>query len=292
VAAQLPPKNRIQAVIQGVSMSFAGKRVLSFESRRAAETAELIRRNQGEPFVAPSMREVPLERNEDAFRFAGQLLAGAYDMVIFLTGVGTRHLVKVLSTKHSQESIVEALRGVTIVARGPKPSAALRELGLPVHINAPEPNTWRELMQAIDGRPERRVAIQEYGRSNEELIAALQDKGAEVTSVPVYAYELPEDLSPLREAVTRLAQRECDVTLFTTSQQVVHLMQIAREMKLEDAVRAGLSSTMIGSIGPTTTEMLAEYGLKPDLEPSHPKLGILVKEAAERAEAILCNKKS
>src|SRR5689334_13124736 len=188
-------------------MSFAGKRVLSFESRRATETAELIRRNQGDPFVAPSMREVPLERNEDAFQFADRLFAGAFDMMIFLTGVGTRQLIKVLSTRHHPDAILDALRRVTIVARGPKPSAALRELGIPVHINAPEPNTWRELMQAIDGRPERRVAIQEYGRSNEELISALRAIGAEVTPVPVYAYELPEDLGPLREAISRLARK-------------------------------------------------------------------------------------
>src|SRR5690606_707660 len=71
-------------------MSFAGKRVLSLESRRAVETAELIRRNGGEPFVAPSMREVPLERNEAAFQFAERLLSGEFDMMIFLTGVGTR----------------------------------------------------------------------------------------------------------------------------------------------------------------------------------------------------------
>lgn len=273
-------------------MSFAGKRVLSFESRRATETAELIRRQQGEPIVAPSMREVPLERNEEAFAFAGRLLDGAFDVMIFLTGVGTRQLVKVLSTRYKPDDILDALRRMTIVARGPKPSAALRELGVPVHINAPEPNTWRELMQALDGRPERRVAIQEYGRSNEELIAVLRAKGAEVTPVPVYAYELPEDLGPLRDAVARLARKECDVTLFTTSQQVVHLMQIARDENLEDQVREGLRNTLIASIGPTTTEMLAEYGLKPDLEPSHPKLGILVKEAGERVESILWSKKS
>jgi uroporphyrinogen-III synthase len=262
-------------------MSFAGKRVLSFESRRATETAELIRRNQGDPFVAPSMREVPLERNEEAFQFAQHLLAGEYDMMIFLTGVGTRHLMKILATRHPQETIIDALRKITIVTRGPKPLAALRELGVPAHINAPEPNTWRELLEAIHGRPERRIAIQEYGRSNEELIAALQAKGAQVTPVPVYAYELPEDLAPLGEAVRRLARGDFDVTLFTTSQQIIHVMQVARKMSLEDRVHAGLKRTMIASIGPTTTEMLTEYGLKPDLEPSHPKLGILVKEAAE-----------
>lgn len=275
-----------------MDMSFAGKRVLSLESRRAVETAELIRRNGGEPVVAPSMREVPLEENEQAFRFAERLLAGDFDMAIFLTGVGTRHLMKVLSTRFDTAVIAEALRKVTIVARGPKPSAALRELSVPVHVNAPEPNTWRELMQAIEGRPERRVAIQEYGKPAGELVDALRQKGAEVTTVRVYAYDLPEDLGPLRNAVALLARGECDAVLFTTSQQVVHLLQVARELDLEAAVLNGLRGSLIASIGPTTTEALGEYGLAPDLEPSHPKLGILVKEAAEKAGSILWTKRN
>lgn len=271
-------------------MSFAGKRVLSLESRRSAETAELIRKQDGEPFSAPSMREVPLERNLEAFQFAEALLKGEFDMVIFLTGVGTRHLMKALATQYDPEAIAEALRKVTVVARGPKPSAALREINVPVTVNAPEPNTWRELMQAIEGRTERRVAIQEYGRSSEDLIAALRAKGASVTPVPVYVYDLPEDMEPLREAVIRLAQEAFEVTLFTTSQQVVHLMQVAVEMDLEEAVREGIRKSVIASIGPTTTEMLAEYGFTADLEPSHPKLGILVKETADKAGDILWKK--
>jgi uroporphyrinogen-III synthase len=273
-------------------MSFAGKRVLCFESRRATETAELIRRNGGEPIIAPSMREVPLEENEDAFRFAERLLAGDFDMVIFLTGVGTRHLIKVLSTRYDPPSLVEALRNITVVARGPKPSAALRELNVPVHINAPEPNTWRELLQATEGRPEHRIAIQEYGKANNELTTGLRARGAEVTTVPVYAYQLPADLGPLRGAIDLLSQDGCEVTMFTTSQQVVHLMQIAREMNREDAVAQGLRKTAIASIGPTTTEALADYGFTPDMEPSHPKLGILVKEAAEQVESILWRKRT
>lgn len=271
-------------------MSFAGKRVLSLESRRAVETAELIRRNQGEPFAAPSMREVPLERNEEAFRFAERLLADEFDMAIFLTGVGTRHLVKILSSRYDPETIATALRQVTVVARGPKPSAALRELNVPVHINAPEPNTWRELMQAIHGRSERKIALQEYGKTNDELISALHAMGADVMRVPVYVWELPEDLEPLREAIRRLAQGSFEVTMFTTSQQVVHLIQIAREMGLEQEVSQGLRKSVIASIGPTTSEALVEYGFQPDLEPSHPKLGILVKETAEKASDILWKK--
>ena len=271
-------------------MSFAGKRVLSFESRRSTETAELIRRNGGEPVVVQSMREVPLERNEEAFRFGEGLLRGDFDMVIFLTGVGARQLMKVLETRHDSQSIVEALRRVTVVARGPKPTAVLREIQVPPQIIAPEPNTWREIMSSIADRSEHRIAVQEYGRPGDLLIEALRARGAEVTQVPVYTYELPEDLEPLHDAVFRLAQQGIEVTLFTTGQQVVHLMRVAEQMGYEDRVLAGIRKSVLASIGPTTTETLADFGLVPDLEPSHPKLGLLVKEAADKSADILWNK--
>jgi uroporphyrinogen-III synthase len=262
-------------------MPFDGRRVLSFESRRSLESAELIRRNGGEPFIAPAMREAPIEENRAAFEFAERLFAGDFDMIIFLTGVGTRYLAKVISTRYPAERLFDALRKVTIVARGPKPVAALREMNVPVTIHVPEPNTWREIMSSIEGRTERRIAVQEYGRLAAELLEGLRERGAAVTAVPVYQYAMPEDMEPLREAVRQLADQSFDVTLFTTSQQVYHLMQVAHEMNLEEAVAEGLSKSVIASIGPTTSEALHDFGFEPDLEPSHPKLGLLVKEAAE-----------
>src|SRR5664279_3996625 len=101
-------------------MSFRGARVLAFESRRATEMAELIRLNGGDPFVAPALVEVPLEHNEAAFEFSQRLSAGEFDMMIFLTGVGARLLSRVLATRDPVERFAEALRKVTVVARGPK----------------------------------------------------------------------------------------------------------------------------------------------------------------------------
>jgi uroporphyrinogen-III synthase len=263
-------------------MSFEGLKVLALESRRAPEIAELIRRQGGEPFVAPSVREAPVEQNEETFRFAGRLFAGEFDMMILLTGVGTRQLNRLLATRHPETAFADALRRVTVVARGPKPVAALREMGLTPALVAPEPNTWRELLQVTEGRPERRIAVQEYGRPNPELLVGLRARGAEVTPVRVYLYALPEDPGPLREAARRAASRGFDVALFTTAVQIVHLMRIAGEMGIGEAALDGLRSAWIGSIGPTTTEALEEFGLKPNLEPSHPKMGLLIREAAER----------
>src|SRR6267142_2845596 len=154
---------------------FAGLRVLTLESRRAQEMAKLISNAQGRPVVAPSMREVPLESNVQALEFASILFASQLDMVIFLTGVGTRVLTRVIETTHTREQFVTALRRLAIVARGPKPAAVLREMEVPISLLVPEPNTWRELLQALDDNPalnvrDRRVAVQEYGVSNSELL--------------------------------------------------------------------------------------------------------------------------
>lgn len=271
-------------------MSFAGLRVISLESRRSEEMARLIRNQQGEPFVAPSMREAPLEDNQEAFRFAERLFAGEFDMMILLTGVGTRALNKVLATRYPAGRFAEALRKITVVARGPKPAAALREMNVPVTIAAPEPNTWRELLEATRERPERRIAVQEYGRSNPDLLDGLRARGAEVTPVRVYQWALPEDTAPLREAARRIAAQEADVVMFTTAIQIPHLFQIAAEEGCEQALRERLRKIVVASIGPTTSEMLEEYGVQPDITPSHPKMGFLVKETAETASELLRRK--
>jgi len=270
-------------------MSFAGLRVVAFESRRANEIAELIRRQSGDPIVAPSMREAPIEKNELVFVFADRLFRGEFDMMILLTGVGTRALNNVLSSRYPPDAFAAALRKLAVVARGPKPLAVLREMQVPAAVAVPEPNTWRELLLAIEGRPEKRIAVQEYGRPNPELLEGLKARGADVTPVRVYQWDLPDDTGPLRQAIQRIANGEADVAVFTTSVQIEHVFRVAGEMHLD--VRDALNRMAIISIGPTTSEALQDFDVQPDMTPSHPKMGFLIKEAAEHSRAILEKKR-
>jgi len=279
---------------------FAGLRVLSLESRRAPELAKLITTYGGEAIVAPSMREVPLESNTEALAFAAALFEGKFDMVIFLTGVGARALLNVVETAHKRDEYIASLQRVKVVARGPKPVAALREIGITPAITAPEPNTWHELLSALDDAAKvspdlslqgARVAIQEYGVSNPALLAGLRERGAQVTRVPVYQWALPHDLAPLRSAITAIAEGTVDVALFTTAVQAIHIFQVAAELKLEEQVKNGLARAIVASIGPTTSEELRRHGIQADLEPSHPKMGFLVKETSEQAEELLRRKR-
>ncbi len=277
--------------------SFNSLRVLLLESRRSTEMAALVSNYGGEPVSAPALREVPVETNTDALAFIDALLHDQFDLVILLTGVGTRALLAVVDQMRDRAAFVAALSRTRIAARGPKPVAVLRDIGLSPWVTAPEPNTWRELLAALDGKsadlPLRgvRVAVQEYGATNQQLLDGLVGRGASVLSVPVYRWALPENVEPLRAAAQGIADGRIEVALFTTATQVVHLLEIARQLTIDADVRQGLASMAVASIGPTTSEELREHGIAVDIEASHPKMGFLVREAAERAADVLRTKR-
>jgi uroporphyrinogen-III synthase len=277
--------------------SFNGLRVLSLESRRAKEIEKLIRTYGGEPIVVPAMREVGLESNQQTLDFASNLLQGQFDLIIFMTGVGVRAMLDIVETRIDREQFLAALRKVKIAARGAKPSAALRELKVPVAVTSEEPSTWHELLQAIDttfgdSLSQMRIAVQEYGASNPELLAELSSRTRELTKVPVYQWALPEDLQPLRECVLGILNGLVDIVLFMTAVQVIHLFQVAEQMELAQKLLPALQSIVVLSIGPTTSEELAHYGIQPDFEPSRPKMGFLVNEAAQYAHRLLEKKRN
>jgi uroporphyrinogen-III synthase len=268
-----------------MEQSFNNRSVLALESRRAKEIGALIETFGGRPLVAPAMREVPRESDDEALGLADGIEQGHFDAVVFLTGVGVRALLDAADRAGRRTRLVDALRLTRVIVRGPKPAAVLRELQVPVWANAPEPNTWRELMDAIEARANEwtlsgaRVAVQEYGVSNTELLDALRAAGARVTAVPTYQWAMPEDVEPLRAAVTAVVAGQVDVLLVTSGIQIVHFLKVARAMGKETDVKAALAHVVIGSIGPSASAELRRNGLEPTFEPTHPKMGLLVREA-------------
>ena len=274
--------------------NFSQLRVAAFESRRADDMSNLIERCGGQPSVSPSMREVPLSDTAGAVDFAHRLITGGIDAVIFLTGVGVRQLLEQVEKHIERQRFLDAVSDIVTVARGPKPVAALRELGITPSIQVPEPNTWREVLQTLDEqRPvaNMHVGLQEYGLTNPSLIAGLEARGATVHRVRVYEWDLPTDVGPLEENVRGIAAGNFDVALFTSGQQVHNVLKLAQRLGLEDDFRRECGRLVVASIGPTTTEVLRATDLPVDLEPEHPKMGHLVLSAAKECHAILARKR-
>jgi uroporphyrinogen-III synthase len=138
-----------------------------------------------------------------------------------------------------------------------------------------------------EGLTGKRVAVQEYGVSNPELLEGLRQRGAQVTPVPVYRWTLPDDLKPLQQLLQQILKDEIPVLLVTNAVQVDHLIKTLGDNTAIQQLQTVLPHMMVASIGQLASERLRQQGFPVDLEPSHPKMGILVKEASQAAHTIL-----
>jgi len=269
--------------------------VISFESRLKNETAALLEKHGARVLAAPALREAPLSEIPEAKAFAEAVCEGAIDALVLLTGVGATLLLKAACNYRPRAELALALSKLTLVCRGPKPANALKPFGLRPTFSVPEPNTWREVLRKLDSEwpvAGKRVWIQEYGTRNLELIHALGARGAQVRSLHVYSWALPDDTAPLKAAILKIVRVQAHVALFTTALQIEHVLSVARELGMAPAVRRALSSEIVvASVGPVTSEALERHGIPTDITPGHPKLGHLILAVARRARSLVSEKR-
>ncbi len=241
------------------------------------------------------MREVGLESNGEVLEFAAGLLRGEFDLVLFLTGVGVRAMVDIAQERFDREEFLGALCKAKIGARS-KAHHRTRGTESSVHVISEEPSTWREFARSRGEAIRQFACRDERGGSGirsigPEFLSELSGRCRTLTKVPVYQWTLPEDLQPLRESILRIAE-------WHDRRRLVHDCRTGdspvsgEQMSVASQLREALQSTVVLSIGPTTSEELAHYGIQPDFEPSRPKMGFLVNEAAQYSARLLEQKRN
>jgi len=262
-----------------------GKVVATFEARRSLEMAGLIARNGGVPYTAPALREVPLDNAGEVQAFVQGVIAAPPDIFICLTGVGTRALFE--RAEDRLPDLLEALSRCTVVARGPKPVAVLRQNKVRIDLVPPEPNTSHELMDMLRplGLRGKTAAIQHYGEPNEFLRNALWAEGAFLREVSLYRWEMPEDQGPLLGFLSDVQEGRIDVVAATSKSQVRNLFGLAEHFDQGEALKAALGRLVIAAVGPVTAEEWRAFGVHVDVEPEHPHMGHLVLAIGEYLSA-------
>jgi uroporphyrinogen-III synthase len=254
------------------------KTVAILESRLSSQLAELVAKRGGKPLSAPALAEVPDIDRDAIARLVQELEPRPAKLAIFQTGVGTRALFDATDALGVLGKFLNFLAQAVVVARGPKPTAALRSRGVRIDRSAAEPFTTKEVLAAIADVPLRgaRVIVQRYGAANEELDDALRAKGAEVVEIATYRWSLPADTKPLVALLDALERGEVDATVFTSASQAHNLFALAEKLGRKGKVAANLNGTLVASIGPVCSAALRESGVKVSLEAKPPKLGPLV----------------
>jgi uroporphyrinogen-III synthase len=254
------------------------KRIAILESRLGEQMVELVAKRGGVPVHAPALAELPDLDLPQIAALVHALEKTPARLAIFQTGVGTRALFAATDGLGLTATLLELLAGSTVVARGPKPSGALRSRHVRIDRSAAEPFTTKEVLDCIADLPVKgeSVIIQRYGSVNRELDRALEARGAEVIEIPTYRWSLPADTSPLEHLVGALERGELHAAVFTNAEQARNLFSVAKKLGRADSLRAALNRTLVASIGPVASAALREQQVNIGLESSPPKLGALI----------------
>jgi uroporphyrinogen-III synthase len=261
-----------------------GKTIAFLESRLADHVGELIARRGGVPLSAPALAEEPAVDPVAIERLLADWSKRAAAAIVFQTGVGTRALFAATDALGVTDTFKALLERTTVIARGPKPTAALRQRSVRIDRSAAEPYTTAEVLDAMASLELRDaiVVVQRYGDVNAELHDALTARGATIVDVPLYRWTLPTDIAPLLRLIDALERREVDAVAFTSASQVGNLFAVAESAGRVDALRGGLARSLVASIGPVSSRALRAAGVTVAVEASPPKLGPLM-EALDRS---------
>lgn len=253
--------------------------------------ASLIERHGGKPYSAPVLEEVYLKDSPEVRRLVQDICGGAIDVIVLLTGVGTRALVETAASMGRKDEFIRCLDQQTVIARSPKPARVLRQHQVHIDVMPPEPYTSEDLIQAIAGvaLEGKQVAVQAYGAPNGYLTQRLEGRGARVREVTLYTWGLPEDPGPALRMVDDIAQGKIGAVAFTSQPQVGNLCTIAARAGKRESLQQSLNgpSVVIASVGPVCTRRLREAGIKVDVEPEHPHMGNLILALAEHFSGLL-----
>lgn len=259
-------------------------RIALLEARMSEEMASLIKRHGGQPYSVPAVREVPVDSGAQVATFIDHLVEQRLQVIVCFTGVGVTALLREAERLGRLSTLLEVLPKTTVVCRGPKPVAVLKRHHIPIAATAQEPHTTNELLEVLlsldlQGKG---IGIVHYGERNAQVIEALEQRGAYAEELCLYEWQLPEDIAPLQTLVRELIAQKVAAIAFTSQVQVRHLFQIAEDLHASQELTQALNNkTIVASVGPTCTGALHNYGVTPDVEPVHPKMGHLVKALFE-----------
>jgi len=255
-----------------------GQTVAILENRLGAQIVELVEKRGGKALHAPALSEIPDLDPAFIAKLIAEWEAAPVKAAVFQTGVGTRALFKATDELGLTQKLLALLSACTVVVRGAKPTGALNSRGVRIDLSAGDPYTTTEIVAQLATLQLKgeRVVVQRYGGKNIELEAWLQAQGATVLEIPVYRWAMPEDTAPLVKLIDALSRHAVAAVVFTSASQVHNLFDFAKAQGTAATLAEHLNASKVASIGPVCTAALAQFGVRPQIEASPPKLGPLM----------------
>ncbi|WP_282697485.1 uroporphyrinogen-III synthase [Streptomyces sp. CC208A] len=246
-------------------------------ARRADELIALLRRRGAAVVHGPALRIVPLADDTELLAATKEIIGNTPDVVVATTAIGFRGWVEAAEGWGYGSELLDALRGVELLARGPKVKGAVRAAGL-TESWSPSSESMAEVLDRLlaEGVDGRRIALQLHGEPLPGFVEALTAAGASVVGVPVYRWMPPEDLGPLDRLLDAVLSGAVDALAFTSAPAAASLFARAAERGVRDRLVEALRHEVLAvCVGPVTALPLQAEGI-PTHQPERFRLGPLV----------------
>ncbi|GGN38660.1 uroporphyrinogen-III synthase [Streptomyces fuscichromogenes] len=275
----------------GPNGPLAGFTVGVTAARRADELGALLQRRGAAVLHAPALRIVPLADDGELLGATKEIIDQAPDVVVATTAIGFRGWIEAADGWGFGEQLLGRLRGVELLARGPKVKGAIRAAGLTEEWS-PSSESMAEVLDRLleEGVDGRRIAVQLHGEPLPGFVESLRVAGAEVLPVPVYRWMPPEDLGPVDRLLDAVVSRSVDALTFTSAPAAASLISRAEHRGLLADLLAALAHDVVPAcVGPVTALPLQALGVD-TVQPERFRLGPLVQllcqELPSRARAL------
>lgn len=247
-----------------------GLKILVPESRELDLFATMLEAEGAATVRCPLVRILDLDNTADVEAWIEMLVGGTLQDMIWLTGEGIRRLAPIAAKMGREPAVIEALRRVRNIARGPKPVRALRELGLATGLSVTTPTSQGVadalLREDIAGRA---IGVQLYPDAGDlPLLDQLRNRGARLFPVTPYRYASDAQAEQVVATIRALSEGKIGLVAFTATPQIERLFRVAQDNGLEAALRDGLTRTAIAAVGPLVEETLRGFGLNSTIRPS------------------------
>ncbi|MEU9621834.1 uroporphyrinogen-III synthase [Streptomyces sp. NPDC048155] len=260
-------------------------------ARRAEEFGALLERRGAAVVHAPALRTVPLADDTELLAATRGIVGSAPDVVVATTAVGFRGWIEAADGWGLGDRLTAVLRGVELLARGPKAKGAVRAAGL-TEAWSPASESMAEVLDRLlgEGVEGRRIAVQLHGEPIPGFIESLRGAGAEVIAVPVYRWEAPEDIAPLDRLLDTILARDLDALTFTSAPAAASLLGRAESRGLLPELLSALrDDVLVACVGPVTAVPLRARGIgtvQPERFRLAPLVQLLCRELPARARTL------
>ncbi len=235
-------------------------------SGEGANTAAQIRERGWRPLIVHTVELRPRPVEEVSDELEKEFSKDIPDWIVFMSPRSTGMFFEAANEQDGLKRTI--LERSHIMAVGPQTKSSLKQTGAKT-VDTPRDYSSEGIAEFFSTTQARgkRILLARSNQASDLLEERLKTLGAAVSTLRLYDSSLPSDERSLLEFLRELKAGNVNATLFTSALSAANLFSMSEPHLDAVELRRLLRNTLVGAIGPVTSDKLITLGVNPDLVP-------------------------